>query len=187
MTKPKSNGHSPKQRNFRPSNTSPSLDDATKLIELMGETGLAELDLEMPQFKMSLRREVQTRMVPEPVRLAPAFDMPAVALPQPNGAAQPAPVPPKAEKLASPPSEAYHQIVSPMVGTFYRAPSPTSPPYVKEGDLVTAGQPICIVEAMKLMNEIKADRAGKVVRIPVENAAPVEKGTILFELGEASA
>jgi acetyl-CoA carboxylase biotin carboxyl carrier protein len=79
-----------------------------------------------------------------------------------------------------------HKILSPMAGTFYRAPSPTSPPYVEEGQKVTAGQPVCIVEAMKLMNEIKADKTGKIVKILVENAKPVEKGSELFiiELGE---
>jgi acetyl-CoA carboxylase biotin carboxyl carrier protein len=87
-------------------------------------------------------------------------------------AAPPAPVPA--------PEAAFHKILSPMAGTFYRAPSPTSPPYVNEGETVVAGKPVCIVEAMKLMNEIKADRAGKVVKVLIENAQPVDKGTPLF-------
>lgn len=76
----------------------------------------------------------------------------------------------------------YYKIISPMVGTFYRAPSPNSPPYVKEGDYIEAGTTVCIIEAMKLMNEIKSEKSGKVVRILVENAQAVEKGTVLFEL-----
>ncbi len=69
-----------------------------------------------------------------------------------------------------------------MAGTFYRSPSPSAPPFTKVDDDVKAGQPVCIVEAMKLMNEIKADKAGKIVQILVENGKPVEKGTPLFAI-----
>lgn len=74
------------------------------------------------------------------------------------------------------------EIVSPMVGTFYRAPSPTSDPYVVEGDLIKEGQDLCIIEAMKLMNEIESEYTGKIVRILVENGQPVEYGEPLFLL-----
>ncbi len=74
----------------------------------------------------------------------------------------------------------YHEIKSPIVGTFYRAPSPDAEPYVKVGDIVQAGQVLCIVEAMKLMNEIESDINGKIVQILVENAQPVEYGQTLF-------
>ncbi|HQG28947.1 MAG TPA: acetyl-CoA carboxylase biotin carboxyl carrier protein, partial [Candidatus Ozemobacteraceae bacterium] len=89
--------------------------------------------------------------------------------------AKPAPV-------AAPAEAEWHKIVSPMAGTFYRAPAPTAPQFVKVGDVVKIGQPVCIVEAMKLMNEIKADKAGKVVNILIENGKPVEKGTPLFHI-----
>jgi acetyl-CoA carboxylase biotin carboxyl carrier protein len=76
-------------------------------------------------------------------------------------------------------------IKSPMVGTFYRAPSPTSPPFVNAGDVVKEGQTLCLIEAMKLMNEIKAERAGKITKIMVENGHPVEFDQVLFELEAA--
>src|SRR3989338_3784353 len=76
----------------------------------------------------------------------------------------------------------YTQIKSPMVGTFYRAPSPEVPPFVETGQVVEIGQVVCIVEAMKLMNEIKSEVRGKIVEIPVENAQPVEFGQTLFTI-----
>ncbi|MCR4416574.1 MAG: acetyl-CoA carboxylase biotin carboxyl carrier protein [Ignavibacteria bacterium] len=78
------------------------------------------------------------------------------------------------------PEKKYHEIKSPIVGTFYRAPSPDAEPYVKVGDTVQVGQVLCIVEAMKLMNEIESDVNGKIVQILVENAQPVEYGQTLF-------
>jgi len=79
----------------------------------------------------------------------------------------------------------YHIIKSPMVGTFYRTPSPDSPPYVEEGQSINKGQALCIVEAMKLMNEIESDIKGKIVSILVENGQPVEYGEALFEIDPA--
>ena len=81
-----------------------------------------------------------------------------------------------------PPADETIRVESPMVGTFYRAPSPGEPPFVEEGDAVVPGQTLCILEAMKLMNEVKADREALVRRICVENAEPVEYGQLLFEL-----
>jgi oxaloacetate decarboxylase alpha subunit len=83
---------------------------------------------------------------------------------------------------ATRPSNGFVRIESPMVGTFYRAAAPGSPPFVEEGDVVAAGQTLCILEAMKLMNEVKADQEAVVRRIAVENAQPVEFGQVLFEL-----
>ncbi|MCF7809588.1 acetyl-CoA carboxylase biotin carboxyl carrier protein [bacterium] len=74
------------------------------------------------------------------------------------------------------------KVISPMVGTFYRAPSPEAPSYVNIGDHVNIGQVLCIIEAMKLMNEIEAEVSGKIVKIPVENASPVEFGQTIFEI-----
>jgi acetyl-CoA carboxylase biotin carboxyl carrier protein len=81
-----------------------------------------------------------------------------------------------------PASNEVFRVESPMVGTFYRAPSPGSAPFVEEGDVVTVGQTLCILEAMKLMNEVKADHDGRVRRICVENEHPVQYGDLLFEL-----
>jgi acetyl-CoA carboxylase biotin carboxyl carrier protein len=83
---------------------------------------------------------------------------------------------------ATRPSNGFVRIESPMVGTFYRAAAPGSPPFVEEGDVVAPGQTLCILEAMKLMNEVKADQEAVVRRIAVENAQPVEFGQVLFEL-----
>ena len=81
-----------------------------------------------------------------------------------------------------PPSDGLVRVESPMVGTFYRAPDPASPPFVEEGDVVAAGQTLCILEAMKLMNEVKSDVEGIVRKIHVDNAQPVEFGQVLFDL-----
>lgn len=78
-----------------------------------------------------------------------------------------------------------HLVVSPFVGTFYRAPSPDSPAFVEVGDMVTKGQSLCIVEAMKLMNEIESDKSGRIIAIHVENGQPVEYGEPLFEIDPA--
>ncbi len=171
--------------------SSPPLEDVLQIIRLMGESQLAEVELETPELKISLKKHA----CPPPVPPAPSYPLPAqVAMPfVSNGLAVPTVASePKTEGKASPskpekpapavPQKSYHKILSPMAGTFYRAPSPTSPPYVSEGDQVTPGKPVCIVEAMKLMNEIKADKAGRVVKIHVVNAKPVEKGTLLFEI-----
>lgn len=152
--------------------------EALELIKLMSETGLAELDVETPQLKLSLKKNpplpVGTVMSLPQSMSSIQYAAPAAS----TGGSKAAE--PKPEIKAAIPGEAFHKVLSPMAGTFYRAPGPSSPPYVKEGDTVSAGQPVCIVEAMKLMNEIKCDKAGKIVNILVENAQSVEKGTILF-------
>ena len=86
------------------------------------------------------------------------------------------------ETSLEPPATPVFRIEAPMVGTFYRAPAPGEPPFVEVGEAVEAGQTLCILEAMKLMNEVKADREGLVRRICVDNAEPVEYGQLLFEL-----
>jgi acetyl-CoA carboxylase biotin carboxyl carrier protein len=97
-------------------------------------------------------------------------------------AAAPLALPDDAPAPALRASNGFIRVESPMVGTFYRASAPGSPPFVEEGDVVAAGQTLCILEAMKLMNEVKADLEAVVRRIAVENAQPVEFGQVLFEL-----
>lgn len=102
----------------------------------------------------------------------------------PRAAAEPPPAAPGLEGT-SPPAEArtaHHAVASPMVGTFYRAPSPDAPPFVETGDAVRPGQTLCILEAMKLMNELQSEVSGVVRAIMVENGAPVEYGQTLFEI-----
>ncbi|HKT45399.1 MAG TPA: acetyl-CoA carboxylase biotin carboxyl carrier protein, partial [Gaiellaceae bacterium] len=91
-------------------------------------------------------------------------------------------IPEPAPAQAAPRANGYHRVESPMVGTFYRAPQPGAPPFVEVGDVVAPGQTLCILEAMKLMNEVKADLEAVVRSINVENAQPVEFGQVLFEL-----
>jgi acetyl-CoA carboxylase biotin carboxyl carrier protein len=91
------------------------------------------------------------------------------------------------EPEPAPPPKKYKEIRSPMVGTFYRAPSPEANPYVQVGDYITKGKVLCIIEAMKLMNEIESDVEGKIVKIMVENAQPVEYDQVLFLVEESSA
>jgi len=103
---------------------------------------------------------------------------PTAAMPNPAPAVTPESVP---SPPAGPQVEERHTVIrSPIVGTFYRAPAPDAPPYVEVGDVIKPGQTVCIVEAMKLMNEIQAEQGGKVVRILVENAQPVEYNQMLI-------
>lgn len=157
-------------------------DDVADIIRLMGETGLAELDLEASGVKVSLRRQSACSRIEQlPVGNGAQVMTPVFPVPQP-AMSQPAPTLPPVAKPAPAAEAEWHKVVSPMAGTFYRAPAPTAPQFVKVGDVVKVGQPVCIVEAMKLMNEIKADKAGKVVNILIENGKPVEKGTPLFHI-----
>ena len=140
------------------------------LIELVESSGIAELEIEEGEERVRITRSVAPSTAPSTV-LLPAAALPAAA----NAAAQAAPV------LAAPPpvsaAEAEgHQVKSPMVGTFYRAASPGAKPFVEVGDSVQVGDTLCIIEAMKLMNEIESDKAGVVKQVLAENGQPVEFG-----------
>ncbi len=156
-----------------------TVDKVVEIIQFMGENHLAELEMETPELKMKLKKHssvtVQT-VQPVPVNI-PTISAPVLKTETHTAGKPAAPVSATEENN-------FHKINSPMAGTFYRAPSPTSPPFVNEGEHVAAGQTICIVEAMKMMNEIKADKAGKIVKILFENGKPVEKGSVLFHIGE---
>jgi oxaloacetate decarboxylase alpha subunit len=135
-----------------------------ELVRIVQESGVGEVSIEEGGMRVSVRR------TPDPIEpvLEAAGENPAVAeealpVPQPAG-------------------DGVVRVESPMVGTFYRAPQPGSPPFVEEGDAVGPGQTLCILEAMKLMNEVKADIEGVVRAIHVGNAEPVEFGQLLFEL-----
>ncbi len=137
-----------------------------KLIELLEESDVEELEIQEgdDSVRISRRRE-------QPAGTQYVSHVPAPA-PQ---AAAPAPAPaPAAEEPAAPAGPSGHTVNSPMVGTFYRAPSPTAQAFVEVGQTVNVGDVICIVEAMKMMNQIEADKAGTVTEILVENGQPVE-------------
>jgi len=144
-----------------------------KLIDLVQESGIGEIEITEGEEKVRISRQAAgTPMVlaaPQPMQpmaLAPQAPAGDAAAP----AAAPAPAPePKG-----------HQLKSPMVGTFYRAPSPGAPAFVEIGQSVSKGQTLCIIEAMKLLNEIESDAAGTIKAILVENGQPVEYGQPLF-------
>ncbi|MHC6528567.1 acetyl-CoA carboxylase biotin carboxyl carrier protein [Vibrio proteolyticus] len=139
-----------------------------KLIELVEESGIAELEISEGEESVRISRNSGTAPMQAPIHYA-APVMPAAA-PAP---AAPAPV---ATEEAAPAAAvpAGHQVLSPMVGTFYRSPSPDSKAFVEVGQSVSAGDTLCIVEAMKMMNQIEADKSGVVTAILVEDGQPVE-------------
>src|SRR5690606_8464245 len=148
--------------------TSLNLEQIKQLIDMLSDTDVVEFELETPEFKVKIKQGVP-QAVP-PAQAAPVL-APAQAAPAPNAAPAPAQAP-QADNLV--------QVTAPMVGTFYRAPAPDAEPYVKVGDIVEVGQPLCIIEAMKLMNEIESETRGRIKEILVENAQPVEYGQPLF-------
>jgi acetyl-CoA carboxylase biotin carboxyl carrier protein len=139
------------------------LDKLNEFIKFMDDNNLAELELEEKDTRIKLKKT--SAFAPQ------AQFLPALA--GGNEITRQSP-----EKQSSPGIE----ITSPMVGTFYRASSPGAKPYVEIGEIIKPGDVVCIIEAMKLMNEIKAEVGGKVVNIPVENGEPVEFGQQLFEI-----
>jgi acetyl-CoA carboxylase biotin carboxyl carrier protein len=151
--------------------------DIQKLLDFIAHSGLDEVNIETGEFKVSVKRNAAGTLV----AAAPA----PVAAPVP--AVTPAPAPAAAPVAASAPSPApksddskYLTIKSPMIGTFYRSGGPDKPSFVEIGDEVTAGKVVCIVEAMKLFNEIESEISGRIVKVLVENATPVEYDQPLF-------
>jgi acetyl-CoA carboxylase biotin carboxyl carrier protein len=141
-----------------------------KLIELLEESGIAEIEIKEGEEAVRISR-------------MPAGGVAAQPLPQPQPSAAPAAVAaaaPVAEAGAPKPKPNEHVITAPMVGTFYGSPSPGAKAFVEIGDEVKVGQVLCIIEAMKMMNQIEADRAGRVTSIMARNGDPVEFGQPLF-------
>jgi acetyl-CoA carboxylase biotin carboxyl carrier protein len=155
-----------------------NLDELRELIALLRENGLAEFELEREGFRVRLRRE--SSALPQPAEGVANPTTPRTVAPT---AQQPATIPAhpgaRAETAASEDQDLYI-IPSPIVGTFYRSPSPATDPFVKIGTNVEPESVVCIIEAMKLMNEIQAETSGEVVKIYVENGQPVEYGQPLF-------
>ena len=144
------------------------------LIELVETSGIAELEIQEGEERVRITRAGAPPPSTVMLQAAPAAAAPLVVAP--------AVAPPAAEPAAPPVSEG-HVVKSPMVGTFYRSASPGAKPFVEIGDTVNPGDTLCIVEAMKLMNEIEADAAGSIKAILVENGQPVEYGQSLFVIG----
>ncbi|MCM0035382.1 MAG: acetyl-CoA carboxylase biotin carboxyl carrier protein [Burkholderiaceae bacterium] len=139
------------------------------LIDLVAESGIAELEITEGEGKV---RIVKFSQAIQPMAYAPA---PQYA-PQPSAEVVPAAAP----AAPVPAAVVGHTVKAPMVGTFYRAPNPSSPSFVEVGQTVKEGEPLCIIEAMKLLNEIEADKSGVIKEILVQNGEPVEYGQPLF-------
>lgn len=160
-----------------------NLDELRELISLIRENGLSEFELENQGFRVRLRREEVGR--PDLTQGHASLETPVAAERQTRGAALPPQVPipahpgALAETAASEDQDLFI-ITSPIVGTFYRSPSPNAEAFVKIGSSVEAETVVCIIEAMKLMNEIQAETSGEVAKIYVENGQPVEYGQPLF-------
>ena len=139
-----------------------------KLIELLEESGIAEIEIKEGEESVRISRTsgvpAAPAAMPMPAAPAAAPATPVAAEPEPETPARPS----------------GHTVNSPMVGTFYRASSPTAKPFVEVGDTVGVGDTLCIIEAMKMFNQIESDKAGKVAEILVENGSPVEFGQPLF-------
>ena len=157
-----------------------------ELIEFLIEKDIAEFELERGDVKVKIRRAAEasasaaqeSRFIavhPAPAPVSVHIPAPVAAQIRAEAAAPAAPVPAE-------PEEKVHIVRSPIVGTFYEAPSPGAPPFVKVGDQVEVGQVLCIVEAMKLMNEIECDVAGEIVKKLVTNGQPIEYGQELFSI-----
>lgn len=147
------------------------LDQIRAVVQIASEADIAELEVASPTLKISVKKLGGTVRT----SLAPAYP----SAPSTSAGTIPAAAP---GSIGAPGGVADHllPITAPMVGTFYRAASPDAPPFVEEGDFVERGQPVCIIEAMKLFNEIQSEVRGRVMRVLAENASPVEYGQPLF-------
>ncbi len=153
-----------------------------ELIDFLVEKDITEFELERGDLKVRVKRGAE----PAVVQMAAPAPVAPAAVPVASAAPVSASAPPQAAAPAAPAEAAeeagLHIVKSPIVGTYYEAPSPGSPPFIKVGDTVAVGQVLCIVEAMKLMNEIESDVAGEIVKMLVTNNQPVEYGQSLFAI-----
>ncbi|MBW7889087.1 MAG: acetyl-CoA carboxylase biotin carboxyl carrier protein [Bacteroidetes bacterium] len=146
-----------------------------QLLELVEKSAVNEIELEEKGQKIRITKSPNVVSSGQMMQPMPH----QVMMPPPISVAAESAKPAETKKSEEP-SKKYHEIKSPIVGTFYRKPSPDSPPYVDVGSTVKQGTVLCIVEAMKLMNEIESDMSGTVVKVLVENGKPVEYGQVLF-------
>src|SRR6476646_6298476 len=155
-----------------------------ELIEFLIEKDIAEFELERGDVKVRIKRGAEPLSAPviTHVTSAPAMPSPASVSYTPPAAHPPAAAPPASASPAVEPQEELHIVKSPIVGTFYESPAPGAPPFIKTGDMVQAGQVLCIIEAMKLMNEIESDASGEIVKMLAANGKPVEYGQPLFAI-----
>ncbi len=160
------------------STTSVDLTEIRKIMKLMDEHGLSQFQFEKEDFNLKLKKGTDLEEIQKLLRSLPS-----------GGGQAPAPVTTVAPALGAPPAAvsepdapAGEEISSPMVGTFYRKPSPDDPDFINVGDTISEGQTLCIIEAMKVMNEIKAERSGTITQICVDEGTPVQYGDALFRV-----
>jgi len=153
-----------------------NLKEIKDLIELLKDTDIAELEIERSGVKVRIRKGGDVTFPPS----MPRMEYPPAAIIAPAVPAAPA-----AENAVEPSRTNQIRVTSPIVGTFYRSSSPDKPSYVEVGDVVKKGQVLCIIEAMKLMNEIESESSGKIVQVLMENGQPVEYGQPLFVIEPA--
>ncbi len=160
-----------------------------ELIKLINKSNLTEFKMEKEDFKISIRTKKFGKMMSQPIIQAQPqmFPLQTTPIQQPIATPQNSSGPESAasdnqnnQESSSVESENYIAVKSPIVGTFYRSSSPDKPPYIKVGDSIGVGDVVCIVEAMKLFNEIESEVSGKVVKVIVEDASPVEYDQVLF-------
>ena len=148
-----------------------------ELIEFLIEKDIAEFELERGDVKVRIKRALDSSVPAHEARFFAVPSAPPAIANAPTATPPPAVAPPAPEPVVE---EKLHEVRSPIVGTFYESPSPGAPPFVKAGDKVQAGQVLCIIEAMKLMNEIEADATGEIVKRLATNGQPIEYGQALF-------
>jgi acetyl-CoA carboxylase biotin carboxyl carrier protein len=146
-----------------------------KLIELLEESGIAEIEIKEGEEAVRISRMPAAASATQPPQATHLATPSGVAAAAPAAGAETA-----AESAAQKPKPSEHVITAPMVGTFYASPSPGAKPFVEIGDEIKVGQVLCIIEAMKMMNQIEADRAGRVASVMARNGDPVEFGQPLF-------
>lgn len=153
------------------------------LIDFISKTGLNEVNIETEELKLKIKRDadIKTQVIESPAaQNIPVVQSPAQTTAPAQSTSGTEPTLSPATTADNTPSNNYIPIKSPMIGTFYRAANPESDSFVNVGDTVSPGQPVCIIEAMKLFNEIESEVSGKIVKVLVENATPIEYDQPLF-------
>lgn len=147
------------------------------LIDFIAKSGLNEVNIETKELKLHVKREPDQKIMKSAPMAAPSMAHHVAHTEAHHAAPAPSPAPKPAAEVAG---KKTLEIKSPMIGTFYRSSSPDTPPFVSVGDKITKGQTVCIIEAMKLFNEIESEVSGTIVKVMVENATPVEYDQVLF-------
>ncbi|MEY4603446.1 MAG: acetyl-CoA carboxylase, biotin carboxyl carrier protein [Bacteroidota bacterium] len=157
-----------------------NLNEIQDLIKFVAKSGVSEVEIEKKDFKIIIKAE-KAKSADQPIIVqaaAPVVSAPAVATPAPAPVSTPTPAPSAPANTSD--DSKYITVKSPMIGTFYRSSGPDKDPFVSVGDTIAKGSPLCIIEAMKLFNEIESEYTGKIVKVLVDDASPVEYDQPLF-------